>query len=390
MKFEVFWKNPGYKIRPELQKDIECDYLVVGGGITGVSAAYFLAKQGAKNIVLVEKEHVGSGATGKAAGTLVTRGERDLKDLVAEFGEEKTKVFWQETHAALQGLKRIIDEEHIECEAEVQDTLICGFKGKNFNDIYQEYEAEKKFENTTKLLEGDALKKEINSDLFTHGMLSARHGLCVNPLKFIQDFSHAIEKHGVKVYENTSVLQASDGVAHTHHGDIRYKKILWAIDVDYPEDDIKNLKTTVVVTRPLVHDELVKIGFAHRKKVVWDSRRNENYFKVTADNRILMGFGGIIVHKKHRMTDPHFPHLKQLTNFLKKIFPYLDLEIEYAWSGHFGVNKHWSVGPLVRMKGGEAIITGCGSQVICFMAAQHIVHMFLNKKSSLEGFFSNS
>jgi len=389
MKFEVFWKNPGYKARPELKKDIECDYLIVGGGITGVSAAYFLAKAGAKNIVLIEKQEIGNGATGKAAGTLVTRAERDLKDLVDEFGKEKAGRLWQETHQALNDLRKIIEEEKIDCEAETQDTLICGFKEKKYNDVRAEYKQEKAIESTTKLLEGEDLKKEINSDLFTHGMLSHRHALCVNPLKLIQKFSEALEKSGVKIYENTALIRVNDHIAETHHGDIKFKKIIWAIDADYPEKDIKNLKTTIIVSRPLTHNELVKIGFGQHKKVVWDNRKNENYFKVTEDNRILLGFGGVIVHKSQKKTDPHFPHLKQLENFLKKIFPYLNLEIDYAWSGHFGINKHWSQGPIVQLTNkDEAVITGCGSQVVCFMAAKHIASKLLGKKSALDEFFN--
>lgn len=390
MKHEVFWKNPGYTPRPELKEDIECDYLIVGGGITGVSAAYHLAKMGAKNIVLAEKHTIGSGATGIAAGTLVTRGERDLRDLIAEFGEEKTKRMWHATKNVLKQLKQIIDTEEIKCEEEVQDTLVCGFKGKNYYSVYEEYEAEKKFETSSEFFENEELGKEINSDLFTHGMLSSQHALCLNPLKFIQEFSQVIKKYGVQVYENTAVLRASDHVAETQYGNIRYKKLLWAIDVDYPEPDIKNLKTTIIVTRQLTATEVGKIGFSHRKKVVWDSRKNEIYFKLTHDNRILMGFGGIIVHKKHRQTDPHFPHLKQLENHLKRLFPYLDLEIEYAWSGHFGVNKHWSIGPLVRVQHNEALIAGCASQVVCFMAAQHVASRFLGEESEYIDFFPNA
>jgi gamma-glutamylputrescine oxidase len=388
MKFEVFWKNPGYEIRPELKEDIECDYLVVGGGITGVSAAYFLAKMGG-NVVLAEKHTIGSGATGKAAGTITIRSERDLKDLIEEFGLKTAKSLWLQTNEALQKVGRIIIEENINCDSEMQDTLMCGFKGKNYVDLYGEYEAEKTIESATKLLEGEELKQEINSPLFNHGVLSHHHALCLNPLKFIQGFSNVAEKYGTRIFENTAVLRASNGVADTQYGKVRYKKILWAIDVDYPEKDIKNLKTTVIVTRPLTSNEVKKIGFAHRKKVAWDSRKNENYFKLTHDNRILMGFGGILVHKRHRQTDPHYPHLKQLVNHLKKLFPYLDLEVEYAWSGHFGVNGHWSKGPLVKLEGDTAIIAGCASQVICFMAAEHLAHKMMGKDSPLSQYFSD-
>ncbi|MEK9186585.1 MAG: FAD-binding oxidoreductase, partial [Patescibacteria group bacterium] len=383
MKYEVFWKNPNYKVRPELKKDIRCDYLVVGGGITGVSAAYALAKGGAKNIVLIEKNHIGSGATGKAAGTLVTRGEQDLRDLIQKFGRKKAKQLWQELHNVINTLRNIIDKEKIDCEAEMQDTLYCGFKKNNQYDVRPEYEAEKSIESTTRFLEGDALKKEINSDFFAHGMLSRHHGLALNPLKFIQGFSLVIEKDGVKIYEQTALTRLHDHVAHTHHGDITFKKIIWAVDVDYPEDEIKNLKTTIIVTRPLTPKEIKQIGFAYRKKIVWDNRKKENYFKVTHDNRILVGFGNILVHKKHKKTDPHFPHLQQLKDFLKKLFPYLKLEAEYAWSGNFGVNRNRLRGPLVRVRDNEAIIAGCGSQVVCFIAAKYIADKLLGKKSKL-------
>ena len=382
MKNEVFWKNPDYKVRKELKEDTSCDYLIVGGGVTGVSAAYFLAKAGAKNIIVVEKQQIGSGATGKAAGTLVTRGETDLTELIAKYGEKEALSLWQEIHRALREIKKVIDEEKIDCDAELQDTLMCGFKGKNWHNLVEEYEAEKRIEGTTKFLEKDDLKKEINSPLFTHGVLSKDHALSVNPLKFIQGFSEVIERYGVTVYEQTAVLRTDGDLAETEHGKIRYKKIIWATDVAYPQKDIKNLKTTIIVTRTLTADELVQIGFGERKKVVWDSRKNENYFKMTKDGRLLVGFGGIIVGKSHKMTDPHLPHITQLKNFIKKVFPYLDLEIEYAWSGHFGVHTHYSEGPLVTYEGDAAAIAGAGSQVVCFLSAEQVVKKLLENTPS--------
>lgn len=388
MKFEVFWKNPGAKTRPELRTDINCDYLIVGGGISGVSTAYALAKHGAKNIVLVDKYTVGSGATGQAAGTLVMRAERELLDLIKEYGHKKAADFWEQTHQALREIKNIADDEAMKCEYEVMDTLACGFKRKTFGDIRAEYAAEKKLEPSTKFLEGDALKAEINSPLFDHGMLSSEHGFSVNPLKFIQKFSEIVEKHGVKIYENTKVIRTKDGQADTEHGKINYKKIIWAIDSEHASSEIKNLKTTIIVTRPLTATEIERTGFAKRRKIVWDSRKNENYFKLTHDNRLLVGFGGVVVHKKNKQTDPHHPHLKQLQTFVKKLFPYLDLDIEYAWSGHFGVRQHYSSGPLVHIHGNEATIAGCGSQVFCYMAAKHVANKLMSKPSALDGFWN--
>ena len=384
MKYEVFWKNPGYKVRPELETNIECDYLIVGGGVTGVSAAYFLAKSGAKNIVLVEKHQIASGATGKAAGTLVLRGERDLLDFIDKHGQKKGELYWQEIHEGLSGIKRVINEEKIDCDAEPQDTLYCGFKHKVWGDLHEEYKAEKRLEKTTELLTGDALKKEINTDYFSHGILSANHGLSVNPLKLTQNLSKAVEKYGVKIYENTALLEVTGDTAKTHRGDIKYKKLIWAIDVDHPSSEVRNLKTTIVVTQLLTKDELAETGLA-KKKIVFDARKNENYFKVTKDGRLLFGFGGIKVNKTFRKTEPHFPHLQELKKFMKKLFPYLKLEPEYAWTGNFGIGKDYE--PFIEFKGNTVAIAGASTQVACFMTAKHVVSKLLGQKSTLEGFF---
>ncbi len=386
MKHEIFWKNPGYKARPELKKDIECDYLIVGGGVTGVSAAYFLAKLGAKNIVLVEKNQIGSGATGKAAGTLVLRGETDLQDLIATHSEEEAKLYWEGIHAALRGIKRVIQEENIECDAEPQDTFYGGYKNKTHVDLRKEYELEKSLENTTKFFEGDELKKELNTTLFTHGMVSSMHGLSVNPLKLTQNLSVALEKYGVKVYENTAFIGAGGNIAKTQHGDIKYKKLIIAIDADSPNDAVRTQKTTIAITRPLTKDELVKTGLANRK-IVWDTKKNYYYFKVLKDCRMLFGYGIRIVHKKYRETEPHIPHLKNIESFIKKLFPYLNLELEYAWSGNFGVTKDYE--PIIEFSGDTVEISGAGSQVVCFMAAQHVVYKILGKPSPAERYFNN-
>ncbi len=386
MKHEVFWKNLGYKPRPELHGDIECEYLIVGGGVTGVATAYFLSKFGGKDIVLIEKNHIASGATGQAAGTLVLRGEKDLVDIMKKHGADKGEVYWKEIHEGLKGIKKVINDENIDCDSEPQDTLYCDFLHKSHINLHQEYLAEKKLETTTRFLEKDELKKEINTPLFAHGLFSANHGLSVNPLKLTQNLSKVIEKYGVKVYENTKLEKLFDHRAVTGGGNISFKKIIWAIDVDYPAEEIKKLKSTIVITQPLTFEEFAQTGLA-KKKIVFDAKKNYNYFKITKDRRLLLGFGNLIVRKSDNKNSVHPPHLENIRRFAKRLFPYLRLEFEYAWSGNFGVTSDYD--PLVEFKNGSAVISGAGSQVTCFMAAKHVAHKLLGQTSSLEEFFKD-
>ena len=390
MKYEIFWKNPRYKIRKELKKDIRCDYLIVGGGVTGVSLAYFLSKHKAGKIVLIEKEHIASGATGKAAGTLVTRGESDLSDIIKKYGRKKGVEYWLEVKNSLNDIRNIIFKEKIDCDVEIQDTLYCGYKNNNYNNLYKEYDLEKSIEKATRFLCRNDLIKELNTKLFDYAILSRNHGISLDPLKFTQNLSKVVEKMGVKIYENTSLIRFSKNIAETYHGDITFKKIILAIDSFNPNEKVKNLKSTVIVTNPLKKSQIIKIGFMSKKgifnkKIVWDSRKNYNYFKLTKDNRLLVGFGGIIVHKRHRKIDPHFPHLKNMEVFIKKLFPYLKLKVDYVWSETFGVSDDFD--PIVEFKKNSIEISGAGTQVACFMASKYVSERILGKKSSLTKFF---
>jgi gamma-glutamylputrescine oxidase len=385
MKHEVFWKNPGYEPRPELKEDIECDYLIVGGGITGVSTAYFLAKLGAKNIVLVEKSQIASGATGKAAGSLVVRGESDLQDYIKIHGPKNGEDYWNQIQKALKDIYKIIQEESIDCDAEPQDTLYCGVKGESEVDLYKEYAEEKKIDPRAKFLDSAELKQELNTDIYDHGILSVMHGLSVNPLKFTQNLSKAVERYGVKVYENTTYLGSENHVARTQNREIKYKKLIIAIDADHPDMRIKTQKTSIGITRPLTTDELSKTGL-DKKKIVWDSMIDYHYFKLTKDNRFLFGYGLTMVDKMERSTIPHQPHFDSILAYPKELFPYLEnLEPEYAWTGNFGVTDDYE--PHFKFDGDTTEMAGAGSQVVCFMAAEHIARKLLNLPCPMDGYF---
>lgn len=386
MKHEVFWKNPSYKPRSSLNENIECDCLIVGGGVTGISLAYFLHKFGAKKIVLIEKDLIGSGATGKSAGQLSTRGENDIGHFANRFGRKEAIVLFGEIHKAVKEIGELIKKEKVKCQAEFVDTLYVSFKNKNnFNDVEKEFDLESEIDVNTMLLSGLALEKEINSKIFDSGILSKNHGVSVNPLMFPQNFSVVLEKKGVKIYENTAFLKMEKNVAMVPHGKIKFKKIFFATDSGNPSTKVKKMKTTIAITNRLSKRELKKMGFT-KNKMVWDSRERYDYFKLTKDKRIMIGTGGFFVHKKHAKSIPaHPPHVSQIKKSLERMFPYINFKIEYSWSGSYGVTENWM--PFIESKKDRYSISGCGDQVFCFMSAKHIVLKMLGKKSPLDKFF---
>mgnify|MGYP001600791162 CR=1 FL=1 len=386
MKHEVFWKNPGYKPRQELREDIECDYLIVGGGVSGVSLAYFLSKYRSKKTVLIEKNIIASGATGMAAGSLVLEGELDLKEILEEYGQKKGLAYWKENHRGLDMIKEAIKKERIDCDYDSEDTIYGSAKRKLDTDVLEEYIISKDIEPLTKLLVGKELVKEINTPLFKYAILSHLHGVSVNPLKFTQNLSKVVSKKGVKIYENTPLvhLHEKKNMAQTPKGMIKYKKIIIAIDSSLRHPNIKKEKSTIVITEPLTKTELNSISLLP-KKIVWDSKDIYHYLKITEDNRILLGYGDKHVYKDHSSIDIHHPHLKRIISFLHKLFPHIHKKIDYAWSGSFGITSTKT--PLIEFKKDKILMGGAGSQVVCVMSAKHIADKLAGKKSNLDPFF---
>ena len=387
MKEEVFWKNPGYKSRKPLDKDIECNYLIVGGGVTGVFVGYFLSELGARNVVLIEKDTIGSGATGKSAGILTVKGELDFGELIKNYGEENGLKYWYESHEAMHIVKEIIKKYKIDCDFEEQPAIYAGYSYKTAGDIVEEYEFEKKLPDTDiKLLTEDELEKLIKTKAFKFATFSHKHAISINPLKHVQNLSKVLDRK-IKIYENTELKDVNDNIAVTPNGKIKFKKIIFATDSFYPEDEVFALKSTILVSKKLTKKQLEEIGL-WPKKIIWDSKKDYDYLKVvTNSNRILFGCGHVKVHKKDRRKDPHHPHIVHIRKFIAELYPKFEIPIEYMWSGIYGGTHNWH--PFVKIEGNKFVAVGASSQVTSVMAARYIAHKVLGKESVLDRFFGN-
>lgn len=389
MKYEVFWKNPGYKKRAALKKDVECDYLIVGGGVLGVSLAYFLAKHKAGKIILIEKNTIASGATGKAAGMIMVHGELYLREVIQHVGTKRGLIFWKTSHEGLALMKEIIKKERIECDAEPdQDNIYGGLKSDSGKIVLEEYALEDEIEPGTKLLSNifssEEMHRSIKTELFRYAVQYPKHGLSINPLKYTQNLSRVIEKKNVSVYEGTPLIKIKGDIATTPSGTIQCKQVILAIDAQIKDSRIKNNKTTIAITERLTNKELSSIGLS-TKKFVWTSHKNYRYLKITKDNRLLLGYGGFIVNKSHKGIDPHPPHLREINNFIKEIFPQINKKIEYAWSASYGGTQNNI--PVIKTENNSISVGGASSQLVCTITAKYLADKLTGRSSALDRFF---
>ncbi|MEK6893968.1 MAG: FAD-dependent oxidoreductase [Nanoarchaeota archaeon] len=388
IKHEVFWKNPGYKGYPKLKENIECDYLIVGGGISGVSLAYFLATLGNKKVVLIEKDKIGSGATSNSAGMLTVKAELDITNIFDILGRKKGLEYWEANKKGLEIVRHIIAREGIHCDYEPNNTLFGNIQGdQNHSYMTKEYLLEKALDEKAKFMIGDDIKKELNTSLFDQAILSYDHGISVNPVKHVQELARVTSKKGVHFYENTKLTSYNKDTAIVNNHKVKFNKIILAIDKDFKHPHVKSRRSTLVVTAPLSEKEIEDIGMK-TKKFVWDSRDEYAYLKITKENRLMVGFGDLFIKRKNKKISPHTHHLNEIISFIKKLFPQLNVRPEYAWSGVFSTSKNLL--PVIHENNSRISVAGAGSQVVCVLASHHIAHKLMGGKSPLDKILKNA
>lgn len=290
MKSEVFWQNPRYRPHPRLTKDIQCKYLIVGGGVTGVSLAYFLASRGVKDIALIEKDVIASGATGRAAGIFVYGMERaEYSTFIDKLGISKVKTYWDSQIRLMEKVKNLITKEGIDCDFHLGHCYVVGRRAEE-KTVLKEFDVRKKLHDQVVLLEKERLTNEIGTSFFNIGEKLRKVPL-VNPLKFTQNLSDVLSRYGVRVYEKTPLLSVQNNVAYTPSGRIKFKSIVYTMDSFFKNAPLMRIKTSIIVTKPISQKELRKAGLSSPFAFEDCEPSSYNYGRLLSDGRILMGGG---------------------------------------------------------------------------------------------------
>lgn len=384
MRYEVFWKNPRYRERAPLKGDVACRYLIVGGGVTGVSLAYFLARAGAQDVVLIEKERIAGGATGKAAGILTPHAELDVRDMLRVLGKEKGLLWYHASLHALHLMKHIVRKEQLRCEFEEEPALYAVFHRENAASVFDEYRVLKADHQRIRLL----LHREVEQEMNIAGVKEALliyDEASMNPLKYTQQLSRQLGG-AVRVYEHTPLLTVRRSTAHTPQGRMKFEYLIDTRDVASDAKGVQRCLSTIVVSSRLSMAALRHLE--HRGKfILWDAKKNYDYVKVTRDRRLLLGFGDVRSARRQEQWDreayaPHVLHLQQL---LRTVFPDVPPRVAYAWSGILGVTQNYL--PFVRFSGKRVVLAGTSSQVVSTLVAQYVAQRLLGKKQALDALF---
>jgi len=215
------------KAYPKLNTDLEVDVAIVGGGITGITAAYLLAAKG-MDVVVLEAHTVGKGSTGYSTGNLyATVGER-LHTIESKHGEHAMNQVVHSRSTAINFIEDLVKEHDIDCEYQrVPWHLFTTGSSKE-----KDAEVEKEFDAAH-----TAGLEAINSIplIFPFQSISKittiNHQAQINPYKYVLGVAASITSKQCRIFENTKVLNVEDGnpcIVHTENALVKAKKVIMA------------------------------------------------------------------------------------------------------------------------------------------------------------------
>src|SRR3989344_1153704 len=326
-----------------LKKNIECDFLVVGGGITGLHAALRLVESKKKNIVLLEKRICGGGSSGQSGGFLSPESEEDMQALFNAYGKEKGKIIYDIPLRGVQLIANNVKKYKFKCDFRKQDTLFLSAKKSHNDEIFEEAELKKENNLPHELLDEKKLKKIHPGKGYNLGLkYPGSYGM--NCFEYCIEMKNLLLKKGVKIFEDSEVRNIEGNTAKTHLGSVKAKKILVCMDKVRKEFDeeiskkLYHIQTYVAISEPLSNEQMKSL-FPKEELMCWGTGWDYIYYRPVEGNRLLVG--GSSPWTAYYPRYYHSPKvIESFINELKQRFPKIkDIEFTHYWSGLIDATK---------------------------------------------------
>ena len=336
----ISWYEATVGERPEyapLDGSVDTDIAIVGGGFTGLQAAYNLAKKGV-NVVLIEAHRFGDGASGRNGGQLGTGQRAEAETLEEELGYQRARALFDLAENAKRHLLDFAAAQGIDIEY-VPGQLNVSHKTsyeKEFRD-HVEIAATRYNYPHMQFMDRAETEERVGSKRYHFGIKDAGTGH-IHPMKLLVGIARAAKAAGASLHEKTPALKieraGGKAVVTTAKGTIRADKALIACNA-YIGDLEPKTAAHVMPIRSFIGATPVLDKFPSvipGGEAIADTRFVVRYFRKTRDGRLL--FGGREAYTADNPNDISVHIRRQIA----EIYPELrDIEITHAWGGSVGI-----------------------------------------------------
>ncbi|NWL19651.1 NAD(P)/FAD-dependent oxidoreductase [Pseudomonas umsongensis] len=358
--------------RAALEQDLDVDVAIIGAGYTGLWTAYYLKRQAPDlNIVIIEAQTAGFGASGRNGGWLMGNllGEDRL---LASLSPEQRRASYDLLHDIPDEVKSVIEREGIDCDYRKGGALYCAARYPEQEATLRQY-LDKLYsqglnENDYRWLSPEQMAQQIRLAK-PYGAIYAPHVATLHPAKLVRGLARAVERMGVRIYENSPVHHWQSGSLRTAQATVRSRWVVPAVEgysVTLPPLGRYQLpvQSLIVATEPLSAATWDEIGLSHGQAFSENSRQ-VTYGQRTADNRLIFGArGGYQFAGKLRHDFDLTRSEIELRRYLfGELFPQLrNVQITHGWGGNLGMSRHFKPHMLCDQASGIALSGGYGGE----------------------------
>lgn len=274
---------------PSLQGDLDADVAIVGAGITGITAAYLLAKAG-RSVVLVDKGRIAMSETGHTTAHIIEATDADYRDLIKTFGEDGARANTEAIRSSIAQIRELVEELKID----------CGFKAVD-GYLYTEDEKDREYlQRQQEYLRQAGIETEwvdhVPLPFATIGGVHYRDQYVFHIREYLLAVAEAAVNLGVRIFENSLINDVhnaeKDGrcVVKSEEGSIRAAHVLLATHV--PINDRGGIWAKMHVTRTYVVAAPIKPGQV-TDALFWDTYYPYHYTRLLeTDEGLFLIVGG--------------------------------------------------------------------------------------------------
>ncbi|EGD57682.1 FAD dependent oxidoreductase [Novosphingobium nitrogenifigens DSM 19370] len=387
--------------RPRLKSDITADVAIMGGGFTGLWTAWFLLQhEPSLDIVIVERDFVGHGASGRNGGWVSPRYPVDAHAMIARFGADKARATLLALEDMVESIGTTLAEAGIDAHYRKTGLLTLARGEHQLPGLYATLRTFQRLglADDKRILSASEAFDRVHATK-VHGGLASDGGAAVHPGRLVRGLARALEARGVRIYEGTAVKSVrfgSDAGLETKGGFVSARRAVVTAGEAYLSGlsqfrrDLLPMSSMIILSEPLTPAQWEEIGWAAGESLS-SPVHTKNYLTKTTDGRILYGSRGALYQYASAMPEDVVRDEAIFTKMRGEVrdwWPLLHgVRFTHSWGGYLGIPRDWVPSVWFDPDSRHARCEGYTGRGVATSAlsASLLAAQVLGKPSSLEG-----